>query len=373
MHDSGKERITVVEDDLATRKLLQRQLENSGYAVSAFSDGREALQAICEMGNGIVISDWSMPVMSGLELCQAARELHDMQALGNIHFIMLSAEHSKERIVEGLAAGANDYLTKPYHLGELLARVQVGERMLHLQEELLHRNVEVQKANAQMALLAQRLDHMANTDVLTGLPNRRCLFERLNEAWQTAAEEGSPLNCIMLDIDRFKKVNDTYGHAAGDQVLVGVADVIRRHTRRPELCGRFGGEEFVLVLPAVPVLEVVAIAESFRADLAAQRIECDGVPISTSASLGVAERDPGTICPDDLLCRADAVLYLAKEHGRNQTWVFGGDNRGFPADRVGVPECGVPVSLGERHPGSCIRSKKRTNRVQSAHAAAPDQ
>ena len=129
--------------------------------------------------------------------------------------------------------------------------------------------MEVQKANAQMALLAQRLDQMANTDVLTGLPNRRCLFERLNEAWQTAAEEESPLSCIMLDIDRFKNVNDTYGHAAGDRVLVGVADVIRRHARRPELCGRFGGEEFVVVLPAVPASEVIAIAEAIRADLAA--------------------------------------------------------------------------------------------------------
>jgi DNA-binding response OmpR family regulator len=165
----------VVDDDAATLALLQRQLQDAGYEVETYVDGRAALQATRQMGNGIVIADWSMPVMDGLELCRAVRELQGLQAPGGVHFILLSAHDDKNRLAAGLAAGANDYVTKPCHFGELLARIRVGQRMLQLQDELIHRNVEVQKANAQMAVLANKLEHRANTDILIGLPNRRCL------------------------------------------------------------------------------------------------------------------------------------------------------------------------------------------------------
>lgn len=366
--ETQKSRIIIVEDDALTRKLLERQLHDAGYVVDAFPEGRSALQAICQMGNGIVIADWSMPVMDGLELCRAVRELQDMQALGNIHLIMLTAFDTKEKVVEGLAAGANDYLTKPYHFGELLARVKVGERMLRLQDELVRRNVEVQKANVQMALLANKLEHMANTDILTGLPNRRCLFERFAEAWKTAALQGLPLSCLMLDVDRFKRINDTYGHAAGDQVLKRVADAIRRHTRQPELCGRFGGEEFVLIFPATPGPAAALLAEELRVDIAAASVVCEDATIEVSVSCGVAEKSAATSCPDDLIRSSDAMLYLAKEHGRDQTWMLGEDGHGLQVAE-GTPGMSVaPDQFMAHPPASPVRSRPRVEPLQCVHA-----
>ncbi len=359
MSEGQNNRIVVVEDDALTRKLLQRQLHDAGYNVDAYPDGRTALQAICQMGNGIVVADWSMPVMDGLELCRATRELQDMQVLGNIHVIMLTAFDTKEKVVEGLAAGANDYLTKPYHLGELLARVKVGERVLRLQDELVHRNLEVQKANAQMAVLANKLEKMANTDILTGLPNRRCLFERFTEAWRTAELEKLPLSCLMLDVDRFKRINDTCGHATGDEVLRRIADAIRRHTLQPELCGRFGGEEFVLIFPATQAAAASGLVEQLRSDISATSVGSDSAPFTVTVSCGVAEKTPDTRCADDLIRNADAMLYLAKEHGRNQTWLLDPGGEGVQVTGGAAGLSVPPEEFADHTPASPIRRGKR--------------
>ncbi len=368
-----KGRIAIIDDDSSARKLLQRQLEGTGYQVFAFSDGRAALQPICKMGSGIVIADWSMPGMDGLELCRAVRELQTMQALGRIHFILLTAFNEKDKVIEGFAAGADDYLTKPYHPGELLARVRVGERMLRLQEELLRRNIEVQKANAQMAALAAKLDHLANTDVLTDLPNRRCLFERYQAAWETSRRRGEPLSCVMLDLDRFKKVNDTYGHAAGDQVLKSVAAAIRRHARQPELCGRFGGEEFMLVLPATSSSAAAEVAEEMRTDIHAQPILCGSTRIPVTVSCGVAEATADMASPDELLRGADAMLYLAKEHGRNQTWVLAPDGQGYPARPPSQPAAEPSPSLPPGPATTRQCSRPPLEAIQSQHADSANQ
>jgi diguanylate cyclase (GGDEF)-like protein len=318
-------RIIVVEDEPATRKLLQRQLSSAGYDVTAYTDGRAALDPITAMNSGIVLADWSMPEMDGLQLCGAIRELEAMQALGNIYFILLTANDSKEQTIAGLDAGANDYLTKPYHQGELLARIQVGARMLKLQEELLQRTIEFQKANTQMAILTRRLEELANTDTLTGLANRRCLFDRFADLWQLAARHGHPLSCVMFDVDRFKLTNDSFGHDAGDQVLREVADALRESARRPDLCGRLGGEEFVIICPATPRDGAAALAERVRARLSAATIPYNGRILHVTVSCGVAERTDATSSPEDLLREADTMLYRAKASGRNQTWVTTAD------------------------------------------------
>lgn len=357
--------IIVVDDDALTRKLLIRQLENAGYRVDAYGDGRAALQPICTMNSGIVIADWSMPEMDGLELCKALRELHEMQALGNVYFILLTAHSTKDKVIEGLAAGANDYLTKPYHQGELLARVQVGERMLRLQEELLSRNIEVQKVNAQMALLANRLEQLANTDPLTKLPNRRCVFEHLDEAWRVSERDGLPLSCIMIDIDRFKRVNDSFGHAAGDHVLIAVANAVRKHARRPELCGRFGGEEFLIVLPATPLADAVSVAEQARTSIAQQQVQIEERRIEVTVSVGVAERSLENATPDAMLSNADAMLYAAKENGRNQTWVCGPHGSWYPA---GDAAAALVATHGAPTAGDAVGGISAAQPVQSAHA-----
>lgn len=328
---TAKRRIIAVDDDALTLKLLVRHLEQAGYSVQGYGDGRSALEPICEMSAGIVIADWSMPEMDGLQLCNALQELKEMQAIRSIYFILLTAHSTKDKVVQGLEAGANDYLTKPYHPGELLARVQVGERMLALQDELLRRNIEVQKANAQMALLAQKLDQLANSDALTRLANRRSIFDRFEDVWKQSDDDNQPLSCIMLDVDKFKRINDTYGHAAGDEVLRVTSAIIRRTARRPEMCGRFGGEEFLLLLPNTHAEDAAAHAENLREQIAREPVPFEGTPINVSISCGVAEKSPETTQPDELVSQADAMLYAAKTHGRNQTWVYVGNDQGKPA------------------------------------------
>lgn len=354
MDQSVRHRIVVVDDDEATRKLVQRQLEGAGYAVAAFEDAQSALQAICQMGSGIVIADWSMPGMSGLDLCRALSELQELKALGNVHFIMLTAYREKERVIEGLNTGAHDYLTKPYHAGELLARVRVGERMLRLQEQLLQRHIEVQKANAEMAVLANRLDVLAHTDALTLLPNRRSLFEKLQHAWQNCHRDHRPLSCIVIDIDRFKRVNDTYGHAAGDQVLIHVARLAAHHAPQRDLCGRVGGEEFLLILPGLAVPVATEVAERIRHHIASEPVTVKDVKLSVTVSCGVAARTGDTQSPDELVSNADAMLYAAKENGRNQTWVCGPGGTWYPAtDAAAVAAAAVnhpPVPPGVPRP-----------------------
>jgi diguanylate cyclase (GGDEF)-like protein len=326
--DASATRIVLVEDEPATRKLVQRQLDSAGYAVTACADGKAALDPISQMGTGIILADWSMPEMDGLELCRTVRELEEMQALGHVYFILLTAHDAKEQVVEGLQAGANDYLTKPYHPGELLARIQVGERFLLLQEELLQKTLEYQKANTQLAMLSRQLEESANTDALTGLANRRCLLERFNGVWELAQRNGHTLSCIMLDLDRFKNVNDTYGHQAGDRVLSEVSEIIRGAVRRPDLCGRVGGEEFVVVCPEVSLTAAVLLAERIRERVAARPIDCQGASIRQTVSGGVAARDARTNSPEMLLRYADAMMYAAKSNGRNQTWMMAADGAG---------------------------------------------
>jgi diguanylate cyclase (GGDEF)-like protein len=320
-------RIIVVDDDAETRALLKRQLGEGGYEVQAFGDGRAALEPISEMGSGLVIADWLMPVMDGLELCRSIRELEEMQALGSIYYILLSALTSKDKTVEGLGAGANDYLTKPYDADELLARIHVGERFIRLQEELRRQTVEFQKANLELLMLSRRLDELANTDVLTGLANRRCILERLSEAWAAAVRSGQPLCCVMLDVDRFKKINDTYGHEAGDAVLKAVATRIRSTSRRSDMCGRLGGEEFLVVLPNCPRDGAASVAERIRGEVSAKPVAYGETVIPVTISCGVAERTPREVTPGALMRQADDLLYAAKDGGRNQTWVLDPDGR----------------------------------------------
>ncbi len=333
-----RRRIIVAEDEVATLKLLQRQLERAGYEVSAFGDGRGALEAISEMTSGIVLADWGMPEMDGVELCRSVRELEEMQALSNVYFILLTAHNTKEHVVQGLEAGANDYLTKPYHEGELLARIQVGERMLRLQDELLQRTLEYHKANTKLAILTNKLDEAANTDMLTGLASRRALFDQLEDAWDNHQRQGTPLSCVMCDVDKFKRVNDTYGHDAGDLVLKEVAGVLRKAVPRPHICGRLGGEEFLILCPGGKLEVATGVAEKLRQRISSRAIVHEDQELHVTVSCGAAEVEPGMARADELINRADDMLYQAKENGRNQTWALGptGSGRRVTTESVSI-------------------------------------
>ncbi len=313
--------VVIAEDDPASRRLLARQLERAGYRVIACENGREALEQAQQASPCVVIADWMMPEMDGLELCAALRSLQQLGVIGFVYFILLTAHSEKEQIVAGLEAGADDYLTKPYHVRELLARLSAGQRIVSLQQELLARQIEVHRVNAEMAKLNQRLEELANTDVLTQLANRRHLLEQLEALWATADRHQRPLAVIMFDVDRFKRVNDTYGHAAGDEVLRMVARVARRGLRRGDRIGRIGGEEFCIVCPETGVEGAAAVAERIRSAVACTPVQVEGHTIQVTVSLGVAERCDRHECKDHLLADADAALYRAKQSGRNQIWV----------------------------------------------------
>jgi len=330
MDDPQSRTIVLAEDDAASRVLLRRQLERAGYRVVDCGNGREALDAICALGTGIVVADWLMPEMDGLELCSQVRQRAECQAVGMVYLIILTAYAEKDNVIQGLEAGADDYLAKPYHHRELLARIHAGERILHLHHVALRNQLELQKANTQLTLLAEKLDRLAKTDALTELANRRRLFEMLAQAWALAERHGHPLSCIMFDVDHFKRVNDHYGHRVGDAVLKHIARTIHDTMRTSDLCARFGGEEFLAVCPETPVEGAVPLAERIHAAIAGEPISVGGLQVPVTVSAGVAGKRRVHGDPEALIAEADRMLYLAKQNGRCQVWVADSDGRGHP-------------------------------------------
>jgi diguanylate cyclase (GGDEF)-like protein len=326
--------IILAEDEPASRVLLTRQLQQIGYEVVACCDGQEALEAIQAAGSGVVIADWMMPEIDGVELCRIVREQHALEALGMVYYILLTAHSEKENVIRGLDAGADDYLAKPYHPKELFARIRAGVRFLEMHAQMVQGQIEVHKANAQLATLNRQLERLANTDTLTGLANRRRAFERLHEAWALAERKDRPLSCIMLDIDHFKRVNDNYGHKIGDTVLTAVSNALRQQVRQYDICGRIGGEEFLVICPESDCDGIRVLAERIRTTIADLPIDVDGRSPRVTISAGVAERRPSHDSVDALLAEADAMLYLAKENGRNQVWVADDTGKGRPLDEL---------------------------------------
>lgn len=340
MQPHNKPRVIItVEDDPLTRRLLSRYLGDAGYEVLEYENGRAAQDTILAMRNGIVVCDWHMPVMDGMALLAFVREMEREKALGTIYFVMLSANDDRDSLVHALDHGADDFLTKPYHKAELLARIRVGERMLSLQEAVWGRQTELAKANMELNVARKRLETMANSDALTGLPNRRALFDRLQDTWSISARHRRPLSAIMLDVDRFKTVNDTYGHHAGDAVLRGVAHVVRAAVRRHDLCARFGGEEFCIVCPETPLDGAAILAERVRSALQSTPIDIGTQSLNVTASIGVSTRIDTDTSPDDLISRADTMLYRGKESGRNQVWQIDGQGLASRITRMELAGC----------------------------------
>lgn len=295
-------KILVADDSPVYRKLVEQTLSQEHYAVLLAKNGRQAMDLFTEHQPALVITDWSMPDMSGIEFCQRIRR--DYQQF-YAYLILLTANTDKEEVIEGLAAGADDYLTKPFHPGELLARVRVGRRIVDLHREVQDKN--------------RQLEEMALTDPLTGLPNRRAIEFWANRQLSAAVRHDFPIWVIMADLDHFKKINDTHGHDAGDNVLKSFAEILKSNTRRSNICGRLGGEEFLLIITHVEKENVAVAIERIREQFAAQKFTVSLNTFGATASFGIAGIR-ATTCPDfsDLVARADAALYSAKRQGRNR-------------------------------------------------------
>jgi len=287
--------VLVADDDEDIRSLVALRLRKAGYGVVTAANGEEALRLAREVKPDLLLLDVSMPGMDGLAVCR------ELQASGgDAPVIFLTARTHDTAALEGFAAGAADYVTKPFRPAELLARVH---------------------ANLRAKAVRDALAHDATTDPLTGLLNRRGLESRAVETVALARRHGRPLTCLAIDLDHFKRINDTYGHAAGDAVLRAVAERLHRQTRVSDLAARFGGEEFVLLLPETEGDGGAIVGEKVRAACAADPVAYASpeghVSIPVTCSIGVACWRPGMGDPPDLFDEADRALYEAKRRGRN--------------------------------------------------------
>jgi two-component system, cell cycle response regulator len=309
-------RILIVDDHEDNVELLRARLESWGFETISAKDGAEALSTIESSLPDLVLLDIMMPKIDGIEV---ARRVKNNPDLPFIPIIMQTALDSTENKVEGLEAGADDYITKPIDFPELKARVNSMLRIKRLQEEIEERERELMEAN-------ERLRHMSQTDALTGLENRRHIETRLEEMFEHAKRLGEPFSCVMVDLDKFKSVNDEYGHQAGDAVLKQLAKILKNEVREIDHAGRYGGEEFILLLTGTVLDAAVTFAERCRKAIEDHTFTFAGGTIQRTASFGVAGwPHPKIQNCDGLVKAADDALYVAKETGRNRVVRFDGE------------------------------------------------
>jgi two-component system cell cycle response regulator len=319
-----KKRILVVDDHEDNIELLRARLEARGYEVEGASDGQAALDAVKRVCPDLILLDVMMPKMDGIEV---VRRLKANADLPFIPVIMQTALDSTENKVEGLDAGADDYITKPINFAELEARVNSLLRIKSLQSDLAARERELSELN-------DKLRTISLTDGLTGVENRRSLEERLHEMWQHSVRLHEPIALIICDIDKFKSVNDNYGHQAGDSVLKEFAQLLKAEKREIDRVGRYGGEEFLLILSGTVLDAAVTFAERLRETVEGHTFSYAGGTLRRTMSCGVAASPHPRVKDQEALLRAaDDALYVAKETGRNRVVRF--DSAEFNAHTQG--------------------------------------
>lgn len=303
-------KILIVDDERTSLMVLQRHLEKWDNEVVTASSGAEALELLrSDADIDLLITDWIMPEMDGLEVCHRARQ---MNRDGFLPIMMLTALSDTQDLIQALNAGADAFLSKPVNSMELKAEIRVMKRVLDLERRLEAQIQELQEARA-------KIEAMAETDELTGLPNRRCLIRRLDDEIKRAERYGQPLSILILDIDHFKSVNDSHGHQAGDAVLVEAANLLSSMSRETDFIGRYGGEEFLAVLGQTGLEGSRLMAERIREAMADHTFNLgNGKTISKTFSVGAATWHHGEDTDDRIIARADAALYEAKEGGRNR-------------------------------------------------------
>ncbi|MBN4058849.1 diguanylate cyclase [bacterium AH-315-J04] len=309
-------KVLVVDDIPDNVKLVALELEEAGYEVFTATNGKEALAILREHGPKIILTDWMMPEMDGMELCRIIRQAQ-ADGAGFAYIVMLTAHADEASLIEAFDAGADDFLSKPFHQPELIARIAAGARIVKLQEELAQQHLTLHKANAELAVLNSKLDELATTDELTGLYNRREAMRQLEGIWDSSIRHGETFSCLLMDIDHFKQFNDTYGHAVGDAVLRFVAQSIQKTCRKGEAAFRVGGEEFLVICPRASESEALLAGERLRNVIASNTLKVDDQELGVHVSVGVATRSDNLNNIDELLALADTYLYAAKEAGRN--------------------------------------------------------
>ncbi len=293
-------KVLVAEDDLTSRTILTAILQKWGYEVISAVDGEQALELLQQPeAPRLVLLDWSMPGLSGVEVCGRLRK---NQTNDSIYIIILTAKSEKKHIVEGLNAGANDYIVKPYDNDELQARINVGKRMVEIQSEL---------ENAKRALI-----HEAMHDSLTGVYNRKAVLNMLEKELSRTIRFGGIVGVAMCDLDHFKKINDKYGHQTGDEILRGFTKLVKDNLREYDVIGRYGGEEFLIIIPSGGDPEKIMDFSRLCKTVSGSKIQTRSGEVSVTVSIGVKQSD-GKNSIDAILTEADNALYKAKDMGRN--------------------------------------------------------
>ena len=298
--------VLIADDDPVSRRLLEVSLHHAGYRVISTANGAEALRALDAVNcPRLCVLDWMMPEIDGVDVCRIIRE---RRREPYIYVILLTSKAEQKEIVEGLESGADDYIVKPFNLHELKARLRSGKRILDLEEQLV---------GARELLRTQ-----ATHDSLTALLNRAAILDLLNKELSRAARKNESVAVIMADLDHFKRINDTYGHQAGDAVLHEAARRMQSALREYDAIGRYGGEEFLIVSAQCGPAEAVNLAERLRECIAARPMIFANESVPITVSLGVAAATGDCARPEELMRAADEALYGAKDRGRNRVEAY---------------------------------------------------
>ncbi len=295
--------VLIADDDTVSRRMLENMLKSWDYEVLSARDGEAAWEILQQPdAPRLAILDWMMPGMTGPAVC---RELRQARTEPYTYVLLLTARTNKEDVIEGMDSGADDYVTKPFDAQELKVRLRAGRRILDLQ--------------AQLVAAREALREQATRDPLTCVWNRYAVLDTLNRETSRAAREGTPLAVIMADLDHFKQINDSFGHLTGDTVLREAARRMQMCVRSYDHVGRYGGEEFLIVLPGSTAVNAVDLAQRLRWALSGEPVAAWSLDIQVTASFGVTALEHGQqASPEALIRVADAALYRAKEQGRNR-------------------------------------------------------
>lgn len=298
-------RVLIAENNPVALRFLERNIKKWDYEVIATRNGQEAWKAIKEDDLRLIILDWVMPEMNGIELCQKIRQQKKSKY---IYILLLTSRDRQQDIIEGLSAGADDYMVKPPNLLELRARLQKGKRIIELEDSLLETH--------------KKLIELASRDSLTHLWNRATILKFLEEELEQSSRENYPASVIMVDVDNFKKINDTFGHCVGDIVLTRVASRLKKNVRLYDQVGRYGGDEMFIILPNCGLEAIGPIAERLCLSISQRKIKTSGGFLAVTITLGCASTESfSEPSVDGLIQASDKALYKGKNQGRNRVSV----------------------------------------------------
>lgn len=312
-------RIVVADGNAFTRgKTMGLLLESSEHTIYPAENGNIALALAMEVLPHVIIAHYDLPLLDGLELCQALRATDEGQRM---HILLTADEQGEDQLINAYEAGADGYVPSTISAKGLSVRLRGAQRLVKLQAAWEQDRLQLRHIAAELAVANRRLGTAALTDQLTGLPNRRSAMEQLEQAWSAASRSGLPLSVMVIDIDHFKHINDSHGHATGDMVLREAATMLRSSARREDCVCRIGGEEFLVICPNTDLKSAVQSAERLRTNLHDKALAIGQTEKNLTVSIGVATRGADTADMDMLVSRADQALYAAKEGGRNRTCI----------------------------------------------------